>query len=368
MKLTASREALLKPLQAVIGVVERRQTMPILANVLLVAKNNRLSITATDLEVELVASAEASISNGGEVTVPGRKLLDICRALPENAEVAISLSGEKLGVRSGRSKFTLTTLPAAEFPSVEDIKAGAALELPQEALTKLLEKTHFSMAQQDVRYYLNGLLLETGKKHLRAVATDGHRLALCQVELNGSKTADQPETQVIVPRKGVLELQRLLSGEGMLTLELGQNHIRIQLEGIRFTSKLIDGRFPEYERVIPKDTGNTLTADRQLFRAALHRTAILSNEKYRGIRLIIRNSGITLQAHNPEQEEAEEELEIQYEGEDIEIGFNVNYLLDALGAVDTEEVTLSVVDGNSSCLVREPGNDDCKYVVMPMRL
>lgn len=369
MKLTASREGLLKPLQAVIGVVERRQTMPILANVLLVAKNNRLSITATDLEVELVASAEATISTGGEVTVPGRKLLDICRALPEGAEVAISLSGEKLGVRSGRSKFSLTTLPAAEFPSVEDIKAGAPLELPREALAKLLDKTHFSMAQQDVRYYLNGLLLETGKKHLRAVATDGHRLALCQVELQGVKAlGTEAETQVIVPRKGVLELQRLLSGEGKLTLELGQNHIRIQLEGIRFTSKLIDGRFPEYDRVIPKDTGNSLTADRQLFRAALQRTAILSNEKYRGIRLVIRSNAVVLQAHNPEQEEAEEELEIQYAGEDIEIGFNVNYLLDALGAIESEEVTLAVVDGNSSCLIREPGNDDCKYVVMPMRL
>ncbi|HZD54477.1 MAG TPA: DNA polymerase III subunit beta, partial [Woeseiaceae bacterium] len=181
MKFTASREGLLKPLQAVIGVVERRQTMPILANVLLVARNNQLSITATDLEVELVANTEASVSTSGEVTVPGRKLLDICRALPENAEVAVNLSGEKLGIRSGRSRFTLTTLPAAEFPSVEDIKAGASLELAQELLARLIEKTHFSMAQQDVRYYLNGLLLETGKERLRAVATDGHRLALCDV-------------------------------------------------------------------------------------------------------------------------------------------------------------------------------------------
>lgn len=369
MKLTASREALLKPLQAVIGVVERRQTMPILANVLLVAKNNQVWITATDLEVELVASADATVSTGGEVTVPGRKLLDICRALPDNAEIAVSLAGEKLGIRSGRSKFSLTTLPAAEFPSVEDIKAGVPLELPQDALARLLDKTHFSMAQQDVRYYLNGLLVETGKNHLRAVATDGHRLALCQVELKGvTALANQEEGQVIVPRKGVLELQRLLSGEGKLALELGQNHIRIQLDGIRFTSKLIDGRFPEYERVIPKDTGNTLTADRELFRGALQRTAILSNEKYRGIRLIIRADSVLLQAHNPEQEEAEEELEVSYSGDEIEIGFNVNYLLDALGAIESDEVTLAVVDGNSSCVIREPGNDDCKYVVMPMRL
>jgi DNA polymerase-3 subunit beta len=339
--------------------------MPILANVLLVAKNDKLWITATDLEVELVATAAVDVQSAGEVTVPGRKLLDICRALPEGAQLSISQSGEKLAVKSGKSKFSLTTLPAAEFPSVEDINAGQALELPQETLAKLLDKTHFSMAQQDVRYYLNGLLLETGKKHLRAVATDGHRLALCQAELPGGKL---PEQQVIVPRKGVLELQRLMSGEGTLNLELGSNHIRIQLEGIRFTSKLIDGRFPEYERVIPQDTSNSLSADRQLFRGALQRTAILSNEKYRGIRMTIQENRVLLQAHNPEQEEAEEELEVSYQGADIEIGFNVNYLLDALGAIESEQVSLALVDGNSSCLLREPGNDDCKYVVMPMRL
>jgi DNA polymerase-3 subunit beta len=221
------------------------------------------------------------------------------------------------------------------------------------------------MAQQDVRYYLNGLLLETRKQYLRAVATDGHRLALCQVEVPGGKL---PEQQVIVPRKGVLELQRLMTGEGTLNLELGSNHIRIQLDGIRFTSKLIDGRFPEYERVIPQDTSNALAADRLLFRAALQRTAILSNEKYRGIRLTIQKDTVVLQAHNPEQEEAEEELAVTYTGADIEIGFNVNYLLDALGAIDAEQVSLALVDGNSSCLLRQPDNDDCKYVVMPMRL
>ena len=365
MKLNAAREALLKPLQAVMGVVERRQTMPILANVLLVAKGGELSVTATDLEVELVANAVVEVETSGEVTVPGRKLLDICRALPENADITISLAGDKLSIRSGRSKFSLTTLPSSEFPTVEDINAGKAVDVAQETLRGLIDKTHFAMAQQDVRYYLNGLLLETGKKHLRAVATDGHRLALCQVETD---SGDMPEQQVIVPRKGVLELQRLLTGEGSVTLELGDNHIRIQLDGNRLTSKLIDGRFPEYERVIPQDTDNQLTADRQLLKGALQRTAILSNEKYRGIRLIIKGGGVVLQAHNPEQEEAEEEIEVSYTGEDIEIGFNVNYLLDALGAIESDAVTLSVVDGNSSCLLREPGNEDCKYVVMPMRL
>ena len=365
MKLRAARDVLLKPLQAVIGVVERRQTMPILSNVLLVAREGTLSVTATDLEVELVASAEVAVESGGEITVSGRKLLDICRALPDGSDVDISLSGEKLIVRSGRSKFSLATLPTADFPTVEDIKAGQTIQVSQETLARLIEKTHFSMAQQDVRYYLNGMLLETGGKHLRAVATDGHRLALCEAEVDGASLDEQ---QVIVPRKGVLELQRLMDGEGDLNIELGANHVRIQLPDIRFTSKLIDGRFPEYERVIPKESSNELTADKGLFRGALQRTAILSNEKYRGIRLVIRDSGVIIQAHNPEQEEAEEELEVGYSGEDIEIGFNVNYLLDALGAVDGEEVTLSVLDSNSSCLIRQPGRDDGKFVVMPMRL
>ncbi len=365
MKLSATREALLQPLQAVIGVVERRQTMPILANVLLAAKDGQVAVTATDLEVELVANAEVEIEAAGEVTVPGRKLLDICRALPEAAEISMKLSGEKLTVKSGRSRFSLMTLPAAEFPTVEDISAEQTVSVSQENLCKLLEKTHFSMAQQDVRYYLNGMLLESAGSRLRAVATDGHRLALCEVDV---AQKDLPEQQVIVPRKGALELQRLVGGEGDLEVVFGSNHLRIQLPGIRFTSKLIDGRFPEYERVIPQDTSNELTADRELFRAALARTAILSNEKYRGIRLIIKPGSLLLQAHNPEQEEAEEELEIAYSGEEIEIGFNVNYLLDALGAIESEEVTLAVVDGNSSCLLREPGNQQTKYVVMPMRL
>ncbi len=365
MKLSAARNVLLKPLQAVIGVVERRQTMPILSNILLVARDGELSVTATDLEVELVARAEVDVETGGEITVSGRKLLDICKALPDDAEIKINVSGEKLAVRSGRSKFSLMTLPAAEFPTIEDIKAVQTITVPQDVLGGLIEKTHFSMAQQDVRYYLNGMLLETEGSFLRAVATDGHRLALSQAALEGVKLDDQ---QVIVPRKGVLELQRLMSAGGSLDIELGANHVRIQLDGIRFTSKLIDGRFPEYDRVIPQESSNELTADKGVLRNALQRTAILSNEKYRGIRLIIRDSGVVLQAHNPEQEEAEEEVEVQYSGDDIEIGFNVNYLLDAINAVDGDEVTLSVVDSNSSCLVREPGNDGSKFVVMPMRL
>src|SRR5215831_9831094 len=341
MKLTAPREDFLAPLQSVIGVVERRQTMPVLANVLLAARDGKLHITGTDLEVELVAASAVSVQQPGDITVPGRKLLDIFRSLPEKTNVTLSTEGERVSVRGGRSRFTLSSLPAAEFPLVEEINAQQVLSVPQGEFRRLIDKTHFSMAQQDVRYYLNGLLLETDGKALRAVATDGHRLALCEIELAGkAKTTHQ----VIVPRKGVLELQRILGTEGTIELAVGTNHVRAQIGDIRFTSKLIDGRFPEYSRVI------------------------LSNEKYRGIRLTVRPDLLTLQAHNPEQEEAEDQVEVSYKGEEVEIGFNVNYLLDALSAIETDRVEIGLTDSNSSCLIHAPGVLNTRYVVMPMRL
>ena len=365
MKFSAARETLLKPLQTVVGVVERRQTMPILSNVLLSTEGSKLSITATDLEVEMVAEAEVKGDGSGDITVPGRKLHDIFRALPDGTSVEFSVSGERLTVKAGRSRFTLSTLRAADFPTIDEIGAKQTLRLNKADLRRLVEKTHFSMAQQDVRYYLNGLLLETEKKRLRAVATDGHRLALSEVDLLGPATRDE---QLIVPRKGVLELQRLLGNEGNVELALGTNHVRAQIGDIRFTSKLIDGRFPEYSRVIPNDPPKLVKADRETLRAALQRAAILSNEKYRGIRLALRSGLLVLQSHNPEQEEAEEELEVAYQGEEVEIGFNVNYLLDALAAVDGNEVALGLTDANNSCLLTSPGVLTTKYVVMPMRL
>jgi DNA polymerase-3 subunit beta len=364
MKFTSERERILEPLQAVIGVVERRQTMPILANVLLSAKNGRLAVTATDLEVELVAGGEVTVQQAGDITVPGRKLLDIVRALPDKANVTFVVEGEKAIVRAGKSRFTLTTLPAAEFPAVEEINPQLRFEVEQAALKRLIDKTHFSMAQQDVRYYLNGMLLESDGKLLRTVATDGHRLALCEMELV-TKSGQQ---QVIVPRKGVLELQRLIGSEGTVAVEVGSNHIRVTIGDIRFTSKLVDGRFPEYGRVIPAAPPRTVRADREALRRALQRTSILANEKYRGIRLTTRPGLLTLQAHNPEQEEAEEEIEVAYGGADLEVGFNVNYLLDALAAIDGSDVELGLTDSNSSCLIRSPGNASSRYVVMPMRL
>src|SRR5271163_4244914 len=320
MKLTAEREKLLAPLQAVIGVVERRQTMPVLANVLLGVAQGKLSIAATDLAVELVAATEVTVQQPGDITVPGRKFLDILRALPEKSTVTIATEGEKVVIRAARSRFTLSTLPAAEFPVIDDINAQQTVQIPRKDLARLLEKKAKS------------------------------------------------SQQVIVPRKGVLELQRVLNDEGIAAVAIGTNHVRAQIGDVRFTSKLIDGRFPEYSRVIPAAPNAAIRADRDILRQALQRTAILSNEKYRGIRINVRNNAITVQAHNPEQEEAEEEIEVSYTGDELEVGFNVNYLLDALSAIDGQEVELGLPDSNSSCLIRSPGNSSARYVVMPMRL
>jgi len=365
MKVSATREHLLEALQSVIGVVERRQTMPILSNVLLSASDNRLRVTGTDLEVELVAAAQVSVQQPGDTTVPGRKMLDIVRTLPEKTSVTLAREGEKVVLRGGRSRFSLSSLPASEFPVIEDIQAQHTLKIRAHECRRLIDKTHFAMAQQDVRYYLNGTLLETDGKALRAVATDGHRLSWCEVVLDGKARDLQ---QIILPRKGVLELQRLLDGEGDIEMAIGTNHIRVQIGEVRFTSKLIDGKLPEYDRVIPALPPRIMTAPRDAMRATLQRTSILSNEKYRGVRLTFAEGLLTVQAHNPEQEEAEDQLEVGFTGEEIEIGFNVSYLLDALGAIDADTVEVGLTDANSSCLIRKPGDSTVKYVVMPMRL
>ncbi len=365
MKVSASRESLLAPLQSVIGVVERRQTMPVLANVLLVAHGDKLSVTGTDLEVELVAACSVNVQQPGDVTVPGRKLLEIMRTLPEKATVSLVREAERVVVKAGRSRFTLSTLPASEFPVIEEINSKQVIRVGREQFRRLIEKTHFAMAQQDVRYYLNGTLLETSGTTLRAVATDGHRLSMAETELAETASSTQ---QVIVPRKGILELQRILGGDGELELSIGSNHVRAQIGDIRFTSKLIDGKFPEYSRVIPAKPPHTMSAARDTMRQALQRTSILSNEKYRGVRLTFGENTLTIQAHNPEQEEAEDQIEVSYTGAAMEIGFNVTYLLEALAAIDVDMVDVSVTDSNSSCLIRAPGDNAVKFVVMPMRL
>lgn len=366
MKFTADRETLLKPLQQVIGVVERRQTLPVLGNLLILASADGLQITATDLEVEIQARADVDIEEPGEVTLPARKLVDICKALPEHASIQVSVKDQKAQIRSGKSHFTLATLPAADFPLVESIKGECSFEIAQSNLKELIERTQFAMAQQDVRYYLNGLMLEIAKGRLRAVATDGHRLALCDMPVD---IKVNPSRQVIVPRKGIQELLRLLeSSDERVQVNVGSNHIGISNADTRFVSKLVDGRFPDYDRVVPKGGDKLVLADRELLRQALSRTSILSNEKYRGIRLNLDKNIIKIQAHNPDMEEADEEFEVDYNGAGLEIGFNVTYLLDVLSSVRSDNVEITLSDSNSSCLMREPGTEQYRYVVMPMRL
>lgn len=367
MKFTTNREALLRPLQLVTGVVERRQTLPVLGNLLVVAEGGTLSLTGTDLEVELVAVEDGvTIDESGEATIPARKLSDIWRSLPEGAEVTVQVEGDRAIVRSGRSRFALATLPAADFPKVESGPGDLEVELGQNELRRLLDQVSFSMAQQDVRYFLNGMLLEVSREHTRTVATDGHRLAMCTLPA-GVENAER--VQAIVPRKGVLELGRLLDdGDESVMLHLGANHLRVTLGPYTLTTKLVDGKFPDYEKVVPRRTERCMHGDRNALRQAFNRASILSNEKYRGVRLILEPEQLTIQANNPEQEEAEEVVPVEYTGDRMEIGFNVSYLQDVLNVVESGEVSLSVADANSSALIEGLGNDEALYVVMPMRL
>ncbi len=292
--------------------------------------------------------------------------MDICRALPEGASLDISVEKERALIRSGKSRFVLATLPANEFPAVDEIRPLIKFSIEQNKLKRLIERTHFAMAHQDVRYYLNGLLLEVGSGELRAVATDGHRLAFCQIDTPIKQEENQ---QIIVPRKGIMELQKLLAdSDQQVEIEIGTNHLRLNAADLRFTTKLIDGRFPDYQRVIPQNTDKALIADRDELRQAVLRTSILTNEKYRSIRLQLEPNVLRVLAHNPEQEEAEEEVAVDYVGASLEIGFNAAYILDALQAVADSSVEIRLSDANSCCLIHAPGVTDCKYVVMPMRL
>jgi len=367
MKFVISRDALLKPLSLVAGVVERRQTLPILANILLILEGDRLSLTGTDLEVELVGRVKLPVAgDSGEVTVPARKLVDICKSLPEGSDMQFSVTEGKVTIKSGRSRFTLSTLPAREFPNVEDSMGTHKFTVKQGQLKRLIERTSFAMAQQDVRYYLNGMLWELEKQQIRVVATDGHRLAMCTLatELDISE-----KTQVILPRKGVIELSKLLlEEEAEIAVVIGSNHIRATTQDFTFTSKLVDGKFPDYERVLPRSVDKILVGSRQDLRHAFSRTAILSNEKYRGVRLKLSENSLEIVANNPEQEEAEEIVSVDYQGDSLEMGFNVGYLLDVLGVLSGDQVKLSLSDANSSALLEESESGDSLYVVMPMRL
>ncbi|MCG6887818.1 MAG: DNA polymerase III subunit beta [Proteobacteria bacterium] len=366
MKLSIQRELLLRPLQTVSNVIERRQTLPVLSNVLMSLRNNTLTLTGTDLEVEMVAQVVMDSSEEGEITLPARKFLDICRALPEDAVINIEVDNTKARIRSGRSRFSLSTLPASDYPNIDPITSPFEFTIVQSVLKRLIEQTQFSMAQQDVRYYLNGLMFEFSPGKLSGVATDGHRLALCQTTAD---TQIEDNRQVIIPRKGILELVRLLEDtDSEVKVHLGINHMRMDLPDVSFTTKLIDGKFPDYQQVIPKNPTKVVTSDRSDLLQSLSRASVLSNEKYRGMRLQLVPGLLKATIHNPEQEEAEEELEVDYQGEEFEIGFNVSYFIDVLSVIPGKKVELHFTDSNHSCLINATGDTDCQYVIMPMRL
>jgi len=366
MKIKANRNDLLKPLLLAGNVIERRQTLPILANVLISTSKENLKITATDLEVEMTTMSKAENSEDIEFTVPARKIIDICKALPENSNITLEVDGEKAVLKSGRGRYKMSILPARDYPSIEPSSVSQTIKMPEVSLKKLIDKTSFAMAHQDVRYYLNGLLLEIRSGRMRAVATDGHRLALSDVDF---KLNDIEDLQIILPRKAIVELSRILSdSKNEIEIQISDSHLRVQSGNTSFISKLIDGKFPDYERVMPSSETIECRADKNYLKQALTRTSILSNEKYRGIRFRLNKNMLHLQAHNPEQDEAEEELEVEYEGKELTIGFNVGYLLDVLGVIDTDSVVLSVIDSNSSTLISPDKSLDSQYVIMPMRL
>jgi DNA polymerase III subunit beta len=374
MNLKIFREELLKQLHLFSSIAEKKQTLPILSNVLLCAEPDSLSVTATDLEVELQMNILLSqpATTTGEVTVPAKKLLDIFRSLPEHALIEFNVENNKLFITSGQSRFSLLTLPAEEYPSLDETETLVEFTVDQKDLRFLLHRCLFAMAQQDVRYYLNGMLLEIKQGLIRSVATDGHRLAINSIE---AALINNAVFRVIIPRKGVTELVRLLDDTNAeITISIMTNHIRISRSHFTFTSKLIEGRFPDYERILPKHGDKTILIPREELRQSLARASILSNEKFRGVRLQLRNGILRILANNPDAEEAQEEMLIDYQQENLDIGFNVKYLIDIFDVIDDKDVTLTFSDPKSSILVEGSSQGEgtnkgnSLFVVMPMNL
>lgn len=370
MKFTVTREALLKPLQWVSGVVERRQTQPILANLLIVLDDDVLSLTGTDSEIEIVSKLTMSFApenESGSITVPARKLFDICRSLSPDQQILFVLEEQKLVINSGRSRFALSTLPAADFPTTATEVSDVTFSVPKSAIKQLINATAFAMAQQDARYFLNGMLWEINGDKLRCVATDGHRLALCSTSLDSSHAN---KFQVILPRKGVIELSRLLDSTATETIcfSLDSRYFCAETEEYTFTSKVVDGKFPDYERVIPKNGENVAVGNKNALKQAFARMAILSSEKNLGVRLTFTRHLLTIVANNLEQEEAEEKVNIEYNDNDVDIGFNVSYLQDIANAINHDSISIILSDNNNSALIKDPDCSDVLYVIMPMRL
>ena len=366
MKINISRDTLLKPLSAVNGIVERRHTLPILSNLLLESDQGTIILTATDLEMQISMSAVSETTETFATTVSAKKLLDICRSLPEASQLSLVEKDARMQVSTGRSKFNLQTLPAADYPTMSKAASSdLTIRLPQKTLRSLLRQVEFSMAQQDIRYYLNGLLLEVNGQQLHVVGTDGHRLSYVNTPLSAS----YEKQEIILPRKTVTELVKLLEDvEDEVVIDLSSSQANFSFANIRLISKIIDGKFPDYNRVIPVGHRNQFSINRVSVLQAMQRASILSNEKYRGIRMVLGNNTLKLISSNSEQEEAEEELEVNYSGDTLDVGFNVTYLIDVLNNVQTEMVEFSLADANSSCLVTLPDNANYKYVVMPMRI
>jgi DNA polymerase III subunit beta len=366
MQIKINREVLLKPLTNVSSIVERRHTLPILSNLLLQAKNNNIQLTATDLEMQISLNIESKFSGELSTTISAKKLLDICRSLPEAVDIDMASTDSRITVKAGKSRFNLQTLPAADYPVMTKVTGNnTSIQISQVALKKLLKQVEFAMAQQDIRYYLNGLLLEVNENKLNIVGTDGHRLSFTSTTLNQT----YEKTEVILPRKTVVELIKLLDdSENEVNIELSAGQVNFSFDEIRLISKVIDGKFPDYHRVIPVGHQNTFSVNRMAVLTAMQRASILSNEKYRGIRMVLSNNNLKLISTNTEQEEAEEELEINYVKDGLDIGFNVTYLIDVLNNVNDETINFSFADANSSCLITVPNDDNYKYVVMPMRI
>lgn len=368
--LNIKRDALLKPLQSVIGIVERRHTLPILSNVLIEKTQHQLTLMATDLEIQISAKINSDDPNQEfSITVSAKKLQDICRAFSEETALTFDKEDGRIQVKAGKSRFSLQTLPAEDFPKIATlIDCKRAITIPQKALKELLDKVQYAMAQQDIRYYLNGLLLIAEPNKIKLVATDGHRLAMVVHEL--SLSADATDIQeVILPRKSVLELIKLLGdNDDEVSIEISENQAKFSFSNIIMISKIVEGKFPDYNKVIPVNYQNNITIDRITLLQALQRAAILSNEKFSGVRLVLTQNSLRILCSNTEQEEAQEELDVAYEGIPLDIGFNIKYLLDVLNNLDNEQIICSFGDVNSSGLITVPNNNNFKYVVMPMRI
>ena len=365
--LKATQDKVLSVLQSVAGIVERRHTLPILANVLIRKTGSQVQLTTSDLEIQIRTTAELEGDSGNFTTTVGaRKLIDILRSMPSDQTVSLESAQNKLILKGGKSRFTLQTLPAEDFPLVQEAASfGPAFSVPQKVLKDLLNQVSFAMAVHDIRYYLNGILFVAEGKQLSLVATDGHRLAFSSAMLD----VEVPKQEVILPRKTVLEMQRLLSDkEGAIDMQFASNQAKFSFEGMEFVTKLVEGKFPDYNRVIPKNHKNIITLGRVSLLASLQRTAILTSEKFKGVRLNIEPGTLRVASNNAEQEEAVDELDIDYAGEEIEIGFNVTYLIDALANMDQDMVKMELADSNSSALLTIPDNATFKYVVMPMRI